>query len=94
MYTNAGKCLSQTYTLEYGTDRLEIQDMSVSPGARVMIVDDLLATGGTMKTACDLIKKVGGVVDHCWVVMELAALGGRGKVGETVEALITLADVV
>merc|ERR1712198_291208 len=78
-----GKCTSVCYTLE-------IQEGSLQPGDRVLIVDDLLATGGTLSAASQLVKAAGAVVDHCWVVIELSALGGRAKAGEKVEALIKL----
>jgi len=58
-----------------------------------VIVDDLLATGGTLSAAASLVRQCGGVVDHCWVVIELSVLGGRNKTGEKVDALIVLDDV-
>ena len=88
-----GNCLSATYTLEYGTDTLEVQEGSIGPGDRVLIVDDLLATGGTLSAAAGLVKQCGGVVDHCWVVIELSVLGGRDKCGQKVEAVIIMDDV-
>src|SRR5262245_51225606 len=60
-----------TYDLEYGTDVLEIHDDAVSPGQRVLIVDDLLATGGTAKAACELVKVLGGDVIAVAVLIEL-----------------------
>ena len=88
-----GACHSTTYTLEYGTDTLEIQEGSIKPGDRVLIVDDLLATGGTLTAAAGLVTQCGGVVDHCWVVIELSVLGGRAKCGQRVEAVIVMDDV-
>ena len=88
-----GTCISATYTLEYGTDTLEIQEGSIRPGDRVLIVDDLLATGGTLNAAAGLVKQCGGVVDHCWVVIELSILGGRARCGETVQAVIVMEDI-
>ena len=88
-----GACHSTTYTLEYGTDTLEIQKGSIKPGDRVLIVDDLLATGGTLTAAAGLVTQCGGVVDHCWVVIELSVLGGRAKCGQKVEAVIIMDDV-
>merc|ERR1712136_550015 len=67
-----GKCTSVCYTLEYGQDTLEIQEGSLQPGDRVLIMDDLLATGGTLSAASQLVKAAGAVVDHCWVVIELS----------------------
>jgi len=83
-----GSCHSVEYKLEYGTDTFQIQQGSVKNGARVLIVDDLLATGGTMSAAVDLIQKCQGDVVQCWVLMELMDLKGRDKVGATVESLI------
>jgi len=70
---------SITYDLEYGTDTLEIHRDAVTPEAKVLMVDDLLATGGTMKAACDLIEKVGGNIAGITCLIELTDLGGRKK---------------
>ena len=79
------------YALEYGTDAIEIHDDGVEPGERVLVVDDLLATGGTMKAACDLIDSVGGVVAGCLVIVELCFLAGREKLApHPVHALLSL----
>jgi len=79
------------YDLEYGTDALEIHDDAVAKGQRVLIVDDLLATGGTARAAVDLVKKVGGVVQGVSVFIELVALNGRQKLdGEHVHAVLQL----
>jgi len=68
-----------TYELEYGTDTLEIHTDAVVQGARVLIVDDLLATGGTAKAATQLVEELGGVVAGIGFVIELTFLGGRQK---------------
>jgi len=68
-----------SYQLEYGTDTLEMHRDAVRPGARVLMVDDLLATGGTMMACCDMVKAAGGVVVGCAFLVELAFLGGRAK---------------
>ena len=68
------------YGLEYGTDTLEIHTDAVTKGQRVLIVDDLLATGGTMKACCDLIHKLGGEIVGISVLIELTALPGREKI--------------
>ena len=73
------KTVSQKYALEYGSDHLEIHKDAVGKGRRVLIVDDLLATGGTMAGTCKLVEKVGGVVAGCAVVVELGFLKGRKK---------------
>lgn len=71
--------VSHTYDLEYGTDTVEIHTDAVSPGANVLMVDDLLATGGTMEACCQLIEKVGGRVAGCLFLIELLDLGGAGR---------------
>jgi adenine phosphoribosyltransferase len=70
---------SVTYELEYGTDCVEMHRDAVPRGAKVLMVDDLLATGGTMRAACQLIEKVGGEVVGIAFVIELAELQGRRK---------------
>ncbi|MFQ5503368.1 MAG: adenine phosphoribosyltransferase [Planctomycetota bacterium] len=70
------------YVLEYGTDSIEIHQDAVRSGDRVLIVDDLLATGGTMAASIELIESSGGMVVACAVVIELAFLGGRKKAGD------------
>jgi len=69
--------LSKSYTLEYGTSTLEIHKDAIFPGQRVVLVDDLLATGGTAAAAADLIESLGGIVVKIIFVMELAGLKGR-----------------
>lgn len=70
------------YALEYGTDRLEIDPGSVAAGQRVVIVDDLLATGGTAAATAQLLRAGGGVVDHALFAIELPDLGGAQRLGE------------
>jgi len=78
------------YELEYGVDRLEIHRDALSPGHKVVVVDDLLATGGTVRATVDLIQKLGAEVVACLFVVELAALGGRGRIADVpVHSLIT-----
>jgi len=67
------------YELEYGTDALEIHVDAVKPGQKVIMIDDLLATGGTMKACCDLVKSLGGDIIGVSVLIELAFLKGRDK---------------
>lgn len=67
------------YDLEYGTNKLEIHRDAIVPGARVLVVDDLLATGGTIGAACHLIERLGGSVVELAFVIELAFLGGRER---------------
>ena len=78
-----------TYALEYGTDSLEIHEDAASAGQRVLIVDDLLATGGTAAATVGLVKGLGAEVVGVQFLIELAALGGRSKLqGEDVGAVL------
>ena len=70
---------SQEYALEYGTDKIEIHQDAIPAGANVLIVDDLLATGGTAEAACKLIKKTGANLVGIAFLIELEALNGREK---------------
>ncbi len=73
------KTISQTYDLEYGSDTLQVHEDAVKPGQRIVIVDDLLATGGTAKASVELVKKLGGEIVGVAFVIELDALKGRDK---------------
>src|SRR5205807_2501422 len=73
------KTASISYALEYGTDALEIHEDAVKPGQRVIICDDLLATGGTAAATCKLVQKLGGTVEGAAFAVELTFLGGRKK---------------
>jgi len=78
------------YALEYGTATLELHADSIRPGDRVLVVDDVLATGGTLGAAIALVERLGGLVTAVSVVVELVALGGREKIApHTVHALWT-----
>ena len=70
------------YELEYGQDSLEIHIDSIGPGQRVLVVDDLLATGGTIQACCKLVEKNGATVAGCAFLIELNGLGGRDKIGD------------
>lgn len=70
------------YDLEYGTDRLEIHSDAMKPGTRVLLVDDLLATGGTMRAACQLMGKCGAEIIGMTVLIELLGLKGRAKLSD------------
>ena len=78
-----GKLPAQTighdYELEYGTDRIEIHTDAISPGEKVLLVDDLIATGGTAEAACKLIQKMGGEIVECCFVIDLPDIGGRAR---------------
>jgi adenine phosphoribosyltransferase len=81
--------VSATYNLEYGTDSLEIHDDAVKHGQRVLIVDDLLATGGTARATTDLVKGLGGRVHALAFLIELVALNGRAKLAcETIHSVL------
>ena len=82
--------LAADYTLEYGTATLELHADAIRPGQRVLVVDDVLATGGTLGAAIALVERAGGVVAAVSVVIELAALGGRERIApHAVHALWT-----
>jgi adenine phosphoribosyltransferase len=73
---------SVSYGLEYGEDSVEVHSDAVSPGSKVLMVDDLLATGGTMAAACELIENLGGKIAGLTFLIELADLNGREKLGQ------------
>jgi adenine phosphoribosyltransferase len=83
---------SFTYDLEYGTDTLHIHADAITPGAKVLVVDDLLATGGTVDACCRLVEKVGGQVVGCSFLIELIGLGGAEKIAryKNVNSLLKL----
>ena len=70
------------YALEYGTDRLEVHADALTPGRRILLLDDVLATGGTMVACRDLVRQSGAVVVACAFVIELGFLKGRAKLGD------------
>ncbi len=71
--------LRHEYALEYGTDTLEMHIDAISAGHRVLVVDDLLATGGTVNACCSMVQKAGGEIVECAFIIELDGLGGRAK---------------
>lgn len=84
------KTISEEYDLEYGTDSLEIHADAVSEGERVVVVDDLIATGGTLQAACKMVRKLGGEVVGISVVIDLSFLPWREKLkGYDVHYLIS-----
>lgn len=76
------KTISATYELEYGTDTLEIHQDAINPGEKVLIIDDLLATGGTVKAATGLVNQLGGKISGIGFVIELVDLKGKDKFKE------------
>jgi adenine phosphoribosyltransferase len=83
------KTVSVTYDLEYGTDSLEIHEDAFTEAARVLIVDDVLATGGTLAASKELIEKAGGLVVGATMLMELTFLDGRRKFDDPLHAVLT-----
>lgn len=77
-----GRTHAISYALEYGTGVVEMHADAITPGERVLIVDDLLATGGTLAAAAELIEEAGGVVDELAVLVELTELAGRDTLAE------------
>ena len=73
--------ISESYTLEYGEEVIEIHEDAIQKGERVVIVDDLMATGGTISAAANLVEKLGGEIIECSFVLELPDLNGREKLG-------------
>ena len=84
-----GPTIGLDYDLEYGTDRIEIQADAITPGQRVVLVDDLLATGGTMAAGIKLLRQVGAEVPAVATLIELSFLGGRSRIDVPVETLVT-----
>lgn len=74
-----GETISVTYDLEYGTDEIQIHKDAIKPGQRVAVIDDLLATGGTIEAVTKLVEEAGGIVDSVNFVIELTELKGRDK---------------
>lgn len=81
------KTISESYALEYGTDTLEIHEDAIKKGDRVLIVDDLLATGGTAAAACNLVTKTGAEIVGCAFIIELNFLDGRNKLPKDCKVL-------
>ncbi|MBE0412910.1 adenine phosphoribosyltransferase [Yoonia sp.] len=89
-----GRTIAQSYTLEYGEAVLEIHDDALQPGEKILLVDDLLATGGTAEAGIKLIERLGGEVIGCAFIIDLPDLGGRKKLetlGMNVHALCAFA---
>jgi adenine phosphoribosyltransferase len=83
-----GEVVGHDYALEYGTDRIEIQADAVHKGQRVVVVDDLLATGGTLAAGIRLLRQVGAEVPAAAALIELTFLGGRAKLDVAFESLV------
>ena len=83
-----GRTVRFTYDLEYGTDTIEIQQDAIAPGRRVAVVDDLVATGGTMQAAINLIRQQQGVVAAAACIIELSFLEGRSRLDVPFSAMV------
>jgi adenine phosphoribosyltransferase len=84
-----GRTVQHSYDLEYGTDTIEIQHDAILPGQRIIVVDDLLATGGTMQAAVELVRQQGGTVVAVACIIELGFLNGRGRLTVPLTAMVT-----
>ena len=84
-----GETVSMTYDLEYGTDTIEMLPTSLEKDEKVLVLDDVLATGGTAAAACKLVEKIGASVEACLFFVELSFLNGRDKLSYPIESLIT-----
>jgi adenine phosphoribosyltransferase len=84
-----GSTIRHIYSLEYGTDTIEIQEGAVEPGQRVVVLDDLLATGGTLAASVTLLRSIGADVKAAACIIELGFLAGRQRLDVPVESLIT-----
>lgn len=82
--------LSEEYALEYGVDEVEIHTDAIAPGERVLLVDDLIATGGTALAAIRLIERAGGTVELCSFIVDLPDLGGADKLRAAGKDVVTL----
>ncbi|MFA4946616.1 MAG: adenine phosphoribosyltransferase [Candidatus Micrarchaeia archaeon] len=76
------KTMREEYALEYGTDSIEVHADAIQPGERVLVCDDLIATGGTALAACKLVERLGGKVVECCFIVDLPELGGKRRLEE------------
>ncbi len=83
-----GRTVRHSYDLEYGSDTIEVQEDAISPGQRIIVVDDLLATGGTMQAAIDLVQRQGGTVAAAVCIIELAFLNGRRRINVPLSSMV------
>ena len=84
--------IGEEYELEYGTDRIEIHTDAVTPGESVLVVDDLIATGGTIEASIRVLERSGATISACAVVIDLPDLGGTRKLVEAGHRVITLCE--
>ena len=83
-----GRTVRFTYDLEYGSDTIEVQEDAISPGQRVVVLDDLIATGGTMQAAIELVQQRGGTVAAAACIIELGFLRGRDRLNVPLTSMI------
>ena len=84
-----GPTIRYTYDLEYGSDTIEVQQDAITPGQRVVVLDDLIATGGTMQAAIELVQQQGGIVGAAACIIELAFLNGRQRLTVPLTSVVT-----
>jgi adenine phosphoribosyltransferase len=83
-----GRTVQHSYDLEYGTDTIEVQHDAITHGQRIIVVDDLVATGGTMRAAIDLVRRQGGEVAAAVCIIELAFLDGRRRLDVPLTSMV------
>mgnify|MGYP000100083476 FL=1 len=86
------KTIDQEYELEYGTDRIEIHDNAIEKGEKILIVDDLIATGGTVEAAVKLVKRMQGEIVECCFIIDLPDIGGRARLEKKGQKVFTLCE--
>ena len=84
-----GRTIRHSYALEYGSDTIEIQEDAISAGQRVIVIDDLIATGGTMQAAIELVQSRGGTVPAAACIIELAFLNGRARLNVPLTSMVS-----
>ena len=86
------KTISQDYDLEYGSDQIEIHSDAIKPGEKVLIVDDLIATGGTAEAAVKIVEKMQGQIVECCFIIDLPDIGGRARLEGIGQKVFTLCE--
>jgi adenine phosphoribosyltransferase len=86
------KTIDQKYELEYGSDRIEVHDDAVEKGEKILIVDDLIATGGTVEAAVRLVEKMQGEIVECSFIIDLPDIGGRARLERIGQKVFTLCE--
>ncbi len=87
-----GKTICEDYLLEYGSDRIEMHEDAILPGEKILLIDDLLATGGTIKAAINLIERTGGIILETAFVVDLPDLGGSKELKKQGRSVFTLCE--